>query len=71
MYVSAKCNLGSDYHSWASWPGNMPAMVTLRRMLFLGKMIDTLNWSGVRWGMESGEGMVKPRVSSEGGMNLW
>ena len=47
MYVSAKCNLGSDYHSWASWPGNMPAMVTLRRMLFLGQMVDSLNWSGM------------------------
>ena len=71
MYVSTKCNLGFNYHSYASWLRSIPAIVTLMCTPFLGQMIVSLNWSGVRRGMESCEGMANPRVSSEGGRNLW
>ena len=49
----------------------LPAMVTLGAMSFLGWMIDSLNWSGVRWSMQNCEDKAIPRVSSEDGMNLW
>ena len=44
--------------------------VTMGRTSLPSRMIDSMNWSGVRWDTQGCEGKGYSRVSSEDGMDL-
>ena len=69
--VSTKCNLGSDFHSWASSSRKISMTAWLRATSFSGLMIEPLNWSRWESGYQKGVGMEITRLSSEDGTGLY